>query len=252
MQKPSGFVLWTGSSLIDQAPIAVIAITSSTNAKTGNMVQTYIIRADVNPAEALKSGQDASVCGDCKHRPINGGACYVNVGQGPNSVFKTLQRGRYPLAQDLEAIAAIGAGRMVRLGTYGDPAAVPAFVWQSLVSRATGHTGYTHQWQSARFPAGHLQAIGALCMASADTELERAAALALGLRTFRVRTADAPILPGEFTCPASAEGGKRKLCADCKACDGTSRGVRQASPVIVAHGSKASRFARVIMLQAAA
>ena len=34
---------------------------------------------------------------------------------------------------------------MVRLGTYGDPAAVPSYVWESLLSRAKGWTGYRHQ-----------------------------------------------------------------------------------------------------------
>src|SRR4249920_2581675 len=112
--------------MLDGAPIVAIALTASTNRKTGNMVQTYILRDDIAPLAALKTGDDASICGNCKHRPILGGACYVFVGQGPTVVYKTLARGGYPQAAD---IAALGAGRMVRLGTYGDPAAVPVAVW---------------------------------------------------------------------------------------------------------------------------
>lgn len=246
---PNGYVLWQGASLLDGSPIAAIAVgtaTDSTNSKTGAMLQTYIIRTDINPVEALRTGDDAAVCGDCKHRPILGGACYVNVGQGPRAVFVALQRGNYPRADD---ITAIGAGRIVRLGTYGDPAAVPAWVWEQLTARAAGHTGYSHQWANPALPQAHRDAIARLCMASADTPEERAAALAAGMRTFRVRTADAPIEPGEFVCPASAEAGKRRVCATCKACDGTARDIGQASPVIIAHGSKASRLARVISLR---
>lgn len=251
-KQPAGFILYQGPSMLDGSPIVAIAITRSTNRKTGNMVQTYIIRADVNPVQALKTGGDSSVCGDCKHRPILGGACYVNVGQGPRAVFEAYRRGNYPAASHEAgtSIADIGAGRIVRLGTYGDPAAVPAYVWQALTERAAGHTGYTHQWANPALSAEHRADIGRLCMASADTPAERLQALAQGLRTFRVRTDDAPIMSGEFVCPASAEAGKRRTCDTCKACDGTSRGTVQASPVIIAHGSKASRFARVIALKA--
>lgn len=243
---PTGFVIFEGPSLLDGAPVVVIAITRSTNRKTGDMVQTYILRADVAPVEALKTGADASVCGACKHRPLLGGACYVNVGQGPRAVWEAYRRGRYPASP--RVAQALAVGRVVRLGTYGDPAAVPAEVWEHLIAGAAGHTGYSHQWENPALSADHRARIGRLCMASADTAAERARALAQGLRTFRVRTADAPVLPGEFVCPASEEAGKRRTCDTCKACDGTSRGTAQASPVIVAHGSKAARFARVIML----
>jgi hypothetical protein len=236
--KPTGHVLWTGPSMLDGAPIAAIAITESTNRKTGNMVQTYILRTDVHPLEALKSGADASICGDCKHRPALGGACYVRVSHGPTSVYRAFTRGRYPVAPD---IAALGADRAVRLGTYGDPAVVPAHVWESLISRSTSHTGYTHQWANRKLPPDHVRRITALCMASVDSIPEAIGARLAGLRYFRVHTGGTPA-QGEFTCPASAEAGKRKTCATCGACDGTER-EGKASPIIVVHGARASRFA---------
>lgn len=243
--KPTGFVIYRGPSMLDGKPIIAIAITKkSTNSKTGNMVQTYILREYINPVSALKSGADSSICGNCKHRPILGGACYVNVGQGARSVWVAFRRGNYP--ESLANAAELSAGRVVRLGTYGDPAAVPAEVWETLTRESAGHTGYTHQWENPKLSSDHVERIGRLCMASADTESERSQALAKGFRTFRVRLESAPVLKGEFVCPASAEGGKRKLCIECKACDGTQRGINQASPVIIAHGAKASRFARVI------
>jgi hypothetical protein len=248
--KPTGYVLWQGPSMLDGAPIVAIAITSSGNRKTGNMLQTYILRADVKPTEALRTGQDASICGDCKHRPINGGACYVVVAQGPTVVYKTWQAGKYPhIAQtaesDREGMANLGRDRMVRLGTYGDPAAVPVWVWQALTRNAQGRTGYTHQWatKAGRQGAGALRL---LVMASVDNAAELAAARADGWRTFRVRGDAEPIAEREFTCPASEEAGKRTTCADCGACDGAQRGAGKASPVIVVHGAKARRFVPIV------
>lgn len=232
---PRGYVIYRGPSMLDGAPIVAVAILGSGNRKTGDMVQTYIIRADMKPSDAVRTGDDAAICGDCKHRPSTGGACYVVVGQGPTVVYKGLQRGIYPDAT-AAAVARVVAGRMIRLGTYGDPAAVPAQVWRDLISQAAGHTGYTHQWRQA-VAAG----LRDLCMASADTPEERAEALAAGWRTFRVRLESETIGFREFICPASEEAGKKKTCVTCGACNGARR-EGQASPVILAHGAKARRF----------
>ena len=70
-----GFVFFDGASLIDGAPIVGIAVLSSVNRKTGNMVQTYILRADQAPLDAIRAGDDESICGDCVHRPALGGSC---------------------------------------------------------------------------------------------------------------------------------------------------------------------------------
>lgn len=232
-------VIYRGPSLLDGAPIVVVATyrVSKTNRKTGVMLQTWILREDVSPIAAVHSGADASICGTCAHRGTRGFSdrdCYVNVSQAPNSVWRAVARGSYA---DVDA-AAIGAGRMVRLGSYGDPAAVPLTVWQSLVSRASGHTGYTHAWRALPEAALGLQA---LCMASADTEADRVDAVAAGWRTFRVRTAAEPLMLAEFTCPASAEAGARTTCAACLSCAGSDG--RRGSPTIIAHGAFARRFA---------
>ena len=143
MKKPTGYVIYRGPSLLDGTPIVAIALLGSSNRKTGNMVQTYILRDDMRPTLAVQTGADSAICGNCKHRPFLGGACYVVVAQGPTVVFKTMQAGKYPDATPAD-VGTMVAGRMVRLGTYGDPAAVPANVWQALTAQAVGRTGYTH------------------------------------------------------------------------------------------------------------
>jgi hypothetical protein len=238
---PTGFTIYQGPSMIDGTPIVAIALLGSSNRKTGNMVQTYILRQDMRPVQAVQTGADVAICGDCKHRPSNGGACYVVVAQGPTVVFKTWVAGKYPAATATEVGAQV-AGRMVRLGTYGDPAAVPAEVWENLTALAAGRTGYTHQWRNPALSADHRARIVRLCMASVDNALEATEARAQGMRYFRIRTADEVVGQGEFVCPASAEGGMRKLCTTCGACNGTTKSTG-ASPVIIVHGNKASRFA---------
>lgn len=243
-RKPTGYVIYSGPSLLDGKPIVAIALTGSTNRKTGNMVQTYILADNrERPTVNLKNGADASICGDCKHRPANGGSCYVVVAQGPTAVWKTLEAGKYPIAQD---ISALGAGRMVRLGTYGDPAAVPASVWQALVSKATGRTGYTHQWATGKGSAPELRS---LVMASADTEAEAIDAQSQGWRTFRVRVASDAMLPRESVCPASEEAGKLTTCDHCGLCNGAAG--RRGSVAIIVHGSTASRYIAIRSLSAA-
>jgi hypothetical protein len=240
-KKPSGYIIYRGASLLDGKPIVVVAITkASKNKKTGGMVQTYILADNgKSPVESARLLEDVSVCGDCKHRRGMGGSCYVNLGQGARAVMDGVMRGIYPekiLRPQIEC-----AGRKVRLGTYGDPAAVPAVVWSSLLQNAAGHTGYTHQWASGK--ADHVKQ---WCMASADTMQEMALAKLNGWRTFRVRSDDdSHVYSKEMACPASAEQGKRLTCQDCMACSG---GIdsKKASVTIVVHGSLKNRFAASI------
>lgn len=230
-----GSIIYRGPSMLDGAPIVVIALSGSTNRKTGDVVQTYILRADMAPMAALRTGADSTICGQCPHRPALAGSCYVNVGQGPTSVWGKFARGGYPVATLAQA-RRIGSGRMVRLGTYGDPMAVPANVWQALTRDARARVGYTHQWLNADVPEAQRAAVSAMTMASADTPSEAEMARSIGLRTFRVRLPDEPLQAGEFACPASEEAGKRKTCNDCGACNGSREGETRASPAIVAHG----------------
>lgn len=234
-------IIYSGPSLIDGKPIVAIAIPKkSRNTKTGPMVQTYIIRADISPLDASKSGADYSICGNCKHRgqstyaahkkQAEGRSCYVNLGQGPTIVWKALQRGFYPTVSGHDAISAIGAGRMVRLGTYGDPAAVPSYIWESLLSRASGHTAYTHQ-----SGVSSAQARPDYMMISADDLTQAQGAWQAGNRTFRVIKNVSEIVKGsEILCPASKEAGFRTTCNSCGLCGGAA--IKAKSIAIIDHG----------------
>jgi hypothetical protein len=100
-KKPTGQIIFKGPSELDGAPIVVIAITRSSNSKTGDMVQTYILTNNgERPTINQQTGADVSICGDCKHRPANGGACYVVTAQGPSMVYKSFLNGNYTDAGD--------------------------------------------------------------------------------------------------------------------------------------------------------
>jgi hypothetical protein len=246
-------ILYRGPSQLDGKPIVAIVTgldLNSVNAKTGAMAQVWILRDDIAPIDAVKQGEDVSICGQCPHRGISeyvsgelgwvnrGRTCYVTLFHAPRNVWTSYKRGVYGQDVALDAPARL-AGKKVRLGAYGDPAALPFGVWQAALANAAAFTGYTHQWRSCdtRFRT--------FVMASADSAADMAEAQKLGYRTFRVRTQSEALASREVICPASQEAGKKTSCASCLACGGTSAKAK-ASIAIVAHGAGARNFARAI------
>jgi hypothetical protein len=240
----AGVILYQGPSLLDGAPIVAIAtcFKRSRNSKTGSMIQSYIIRSDVDPLKALRLGLDSSVCGFCPQRPKLGGACYVQVGRSVASVFRTFERKRYAapgIDYDTKILPELFEDRIFRIGSYGDPTAIPFQVWRRATLKVRAHPGYTHQWKDQRF-----QAFKLLCMASVETEAQHLEATAMGWRTFRVRLLSEPKLVSEVICGASHEAGRKTTCDKCKACSGTSAKAK-ASIVIINHGPTKNRYAAV-------
>ena len=230
--KQLGFVIWQGASILDGSPIAVIATLKTSNVKTGDMVQTWIIRTDISPVEAAKIGLDSSVCGSCVHRHFNGGACYVNIGQAPNAVYKSFIAGKYPDFDQAKHSQYL-QGRKIRLGAYGDPAAVPFEVMEYLANIGTGHTGYTHQAKHANFDPRFID----ICMISADSPKQAKQWHNKGARTFRVAMEGDGMHENESECLSETIGTK---CIDCGLCDGSKRSAD--SIVITVHGSLQNRF----------
>jgi hypothetical protein len=240
VKRSNGVLIYRGPSEIDGEPIVVIATglaNGSSNTKTGGgLIQTWILREDVSPTDAVNTGDDVSICGTCPHRGTIvdgrniGRSCYVTVFQAPLNVWKSYHRGIYPdVSNDLTATF---AGRGVRLGAYGDPAAIPLSVWDKTLASASYCTGYTHQWRAVA------PSLSKYCMASADSAADRFAAKALGYRTFRVQSRADHAAEGEIICPASAEAGHKTTCDVCRACGGLGAKAK-ADIVIAVHGSAA-------------
>ena len=122
---------------------------SSSNSKTGDMVQLAILPIDNKPTKALKNRQLPN-CGDCALIS----ACYVNTVSLNDVYKKTVHQAVSAVPKQLRA--------PIRLGSWGDPGLLPLDLLQQLIGAAGAHTGYTHLWQD--IPAEY----SAVLMASID------------------------------------------------------------------------------------
>lgn len=234
----NGYIIYHGKNYVC---VATGLVNPSQNDKTGAMVQVFIIRSDVHPVEAIKTGKDATICFNCPHR---GTSCYVNVGQSVGQVYNTYKKGNYPFIckdpQNMQGyddidyylkngIWDIFSNSFVRFGAYGDPVRIPYPIVEKIASVSKGFTGYTHQWDNPAF-----QAYKKYFMASADTLDDYKNAKAKGWRTFRVTADWRQKDPDEIVCLNSRDGTQ---CINCLACGGTSSS-EQKDIYVKVHGTK--------------
>ena len=245
----NGFIFYESEDIV------CIATGNSSNKKTGDEVQTWILYKHEPPNIAIDTGKDSIICGDCKHRGIVlslddatiysdmlttpkkkallkriedkrakglnsiniDRECYVLVFQAPLAVYKCWKRGGYPTLTPKQAQKRL-AYKVVRLGSYGDPVHVPLEVWNTMLKFTLGTTGYTHQWKNLEY-IGYSKYL----MASVDTSEEMFQANVLGYRTFRVRKKNEEVQPNEVGCLSdrNARGTKKLVpCVDCMMCSG--------------------------------
>ena len=169
-------LIYDGPSMLDRSPIfaALVGLSSpSSNSATGAMLQIHIMRSDILPQAAVASGADSSVCGSCALRGrvltlaaaelfaatlnrskrrtllarieaarLRGDltlnverVCYVRLEQAPTGIFKAYEAGRYELVVTPVAVELV-RGRPLRIGAYGDSAALPVGVLRPVVAAA--------------------------------------------------------------------------------------------------------------------
>lgn len=218
-KTPRGLIIDRGLSPIDQQPYVAIMVLRSSNVKTGDMAQVFIIRPDVHPLEAISTGADVTICGNCPHRRKWNAelgkftrSCYVDVGKSVGAVFRAFARGSYP-NYDPSLHSKYLRGRRIRWGAYGDPAILNPDVVGDLNALASGHTGYTHQWRESwsEWAKGLFQA-------SCDGMADYIDASEAGWKTFAVIPQASVPYSGKL-CPATAEGSSAQ-CVTCRLCDG--------------------------------
>lgn len=220
----NSYLLFLGDSLLSGAPIfAVITgfVRPSGNDKTGDILQVWFIGAEQHPQDAINSGCDSSICGDCPFRKCSNNGhrlCYVEMKTVFN-IYHAFCRGSYTFLPSLSLLD----GWQVRIGAYGDPASVPASVLAPIVDRCSMVTSYTHLWKNRAD-------LASFSMASVVTPLEYLQAKALGFNTFRVRSSgDCLQYEKEVVCPATTHG---LTCSECGLC--SAKGVDVVIPV---HGA---------------
>jgi len=200
----------------------------STNTKTGDGVQIWIL-----PYEWILLGKsamesDEASCLDCPHSKRESRKCYVRKGNAEmglkskvNSLHTAFVNGRLnvlPIDELASNEIANIQGKYVRLGAYGEPVLIGEANMIAITQAASSFTGYTHQWRNNAY-----QWASKYLMASVETEPLMNVAHRMGWRTFRVMDkSQTPIKGTEISCPASKEAGSVTTCNKCGLCKGTS------------------------------
>ncbi len=213
----NGVILYEGLSKLDAQPLVVIAtglVNPSQNGKTGEMIQVWILRSDMHPMEAIVSGQDYSICGDCIHRkhsnPNKKRTCYVSPNSF-NAVFRTYLLGKYP-SYSPPKHQRYFKGKSIRWGAYGDPALIPFVIVEQLSAIALGWTGYTHLWKREG-----MEIYQDYFQASCDNWEDYFLAHKLGWGTFHVlREVENKRVGEQATC----QGNVKTTCSQCLLCNG--------------------------------
>lgn len=197
-----------GISPVTGGPIVGHLLYSTSNGKTGPGWQLAILDGSQHPLEAIKSGNDASICGNCPLRkdPVTGErACYVT----PMALGQIYKKGPSRIANP--APSDLPRSSYVRLGMYGDPAMLPYDVVKGIAGRSKKFTGYTHQheqpWYDRKFDA--------LLMRSVESLAQAKKAWAEGARTYRADWEGLGPQENEIYCPYP-----KVQCADCGLCNG--------------------------------
>jgi hypothetical protein len=139
----------------------------------------------------------------------------------------------------------------LRLGSYGDPMAVPSEVWIDLIDALMPRSvvGYTHQWRDLSI--GDRAWFEQNVMASADSITDATLARDLGWRVF-LATPTGTTVPDRFVlCPATRDEDPL-TCRQCGICNGTQGKATRASVYLWEHGmrsqSKGKRSAALAVL----
>lgn len=201
-------------------PSVVLVLTNirggSQNEKTGDMIQSWIF--DRSKLTEKVFGAKCDAC------PMMS-QCYVMKGtQAHNSVRRATLKALGLLdgntsykVTTLEKVLPMLSGRPLRLGSYGDPSAIPLEDMRALVGAADGHTGYTHFWRSSD------PAYSRFLMASVEDLAGEMLAQSLGYRTYRVlrkHETDHEVTDRSILCLEKSAG---LSCSNCMICCGTSK-----------------------------
>tara|TARA_E500000305_G_C4021221_1_gene238892 strand:+ start:211 stop:999 length:789 start_codon:yes stop_codon:yes gene_type:complete len=233
----NGVVLYKGPSALDGKPIVAIAtclVNPSKNDKTGPMAQLIIMREDIHPVEATKTGEDESICGTCPARKANDNWCYVLVGKPISQVYRAYKNGRYAEGSTDDILKSRWS---FRHGTYGNPSAIPFEVneeiFTTLEAARKSWTAYEHEWRTCD------QRLSQYSMASCETIEDAQEAISMGWRPYLSCLPEEVELAKELgllQCPYRLHDASTPQCSDCNMCSGNASKV-SAGIVAPVHGA---------------
>lgn len=187
------------------------ALNGSSNRKTGDMIQTYLLDKSRLKSEKSVFGAKCQDCSMVKE-------CYVS--RDKLSVRRSLvltlegQRATYQ-KRLLGGVLPLLKGRLIRLGTYGDPSAIPLRDLARICSSAKGHTGYTHFWREID------EGYSAYLMSSCETLADELLSNALGYRAFRVLLDAHEVHETSKKSVQCLNASVGLTCAECLLCSGS-------------------------------
>ena len=189
---------------------------TSNNRKTGEMLQTYLLNKSTLTSEPKIFGAKCSAC------PMVS-KCYVNHDkQSVRRTIKKLLNGEntsYKFSS-LQEVLPLLRGQFVRLGTYGDPSALPIEDLKKITAASDGWTGYTHFFKEIDSD------YSLYLMASVESLEGELLAHALGYLTFRVLLKEDETLEVSYSSIQCLNVENEKTlvtlqCVDCLICSGT-------------------------------
>ena len=238
----NGYTVWEGASLLDNSPIFLVLtgfVFPTSNRRTGRQIQSWILQQEFTPTKAAKEGLDQGICGRCCLKMSQTGACFVNL-LPVNNIYHKQARGTCRKFSANEMAMLERYRYPIRIGSYGDPTAVPFEVWEPIILASNKWTGFTHQWANCDLRWKKY------LMASVHSQTEARVAQKQGWRTFRIIAPDAPLSANEILCRHTEDD--RVQCDSCGLCNGASSKPNIADPV---HGLnwKVSNFMKYLNQQ---
>jgi hypothetical protein len=204
--RPSAYVVE-----YDSFYLAFTKFNGSGNRKTGDMIQTYMLDKERLISEPKTFGAKCEACPMLKK-------CYVSRDKlSVRKAIVKLTKGEstsYAFAT-LDDVLPLLSGRLIRLGTYGDPSAIPLDDLARICDAAKGHTGYTHFWRE--IDADY----SAYLMASCETLSDELLANGLGYRAFRVLLDDQETHETSAKSVQCLNASVNLTCAECLLCSGS-------------------------------
>lgn len=193
-------------------PIRISYTFSSTNSKTGDVIQQWITPKawEGDRSKQIDVKKSEEVCSDC---PLLS-SCYVKKGTASMGLKSTSKSTNHTVGCEKKNLD-LFKDKFVRFGAFGEPVLSGKDVVKSITEVAKSWTGYTHRWRDLKFHWSNRY-----FMASVEDVKGKREANALGYRTFRVGSSVEDKLPDEVLCPASKEAGRKVTCAKCKLCKG--------------------------------
>ena len=177
------------------------------------LLQSWVLQQEFVPTFAAKQGLDEGICGSCSLKLSKAGSCYVNLAP-INNMYRKYVAGTYSKLSKNEIELLKYYRYPIRIGSYGDPTAVPFDVWEPIILASGSHTGYTHNWLFCD------NSWKQYLMASVQSESEACIAQSQGWRTFRIIAPDTPLSENEILCSHTQDD--RIQCETCLLCDGAS------------------------------